>query len=441
MQQFFKHIVVSLLTWEARMVIHRNRPFIIAVTGSVGKTTTKDAIAAVLSGTGKTTVRKSEKSFNSEIGLPLTILGLSNAWRNPFLWLMRIMQGLFIVLSPGRYPEVLVLEIGADHPGDIARVGKWLKPNVAVVTRLPDRPVHVEFFSSPEEVKKEKSELVKALRPDGVYIANADDPAVLALSSLTTAQMITYGFSADAQLKGSNPSVLYEERDGLRLPTGMTFILEWGERPVEVALRGTLGVQSCSAVLAACAVGAARGLTADDMIKAVENIALPPGRMRMIEGVGNTTIIDDSYNSSPVAAEAALEALRFLEANHKVAVLGDMLELGEYSQEEHWKIGRIAGGFVDLLVVVGERARMIAEAAKTAGLPEGKIRTFMNSEEAGHWVAQAIKPGDLILVKGSQGSGANMIRMERAVKVLMAHPDQASSLLVRQEPEWLAQYE
>jgi UDP-N-acetylmuramoyl-tripeptide--D-alanyl-D-alanine ligase len=197
MQQFFKHIVVSLLTWEARMVIHRNRPFIIAVTGSVGKTTTKDAIAAVLSGTGKTTVRKSEKSFNSEIGLPLTILGLSNAWRNPFLWLMRIMQGLFIVLSPGRYPEVLVLEIGADHPGDIARVGKWLKPNVAVVTRLPDRPVHVEFFSSPEEVKKEKSELVKALRPDGVYIANADDPAVLALSSLTTATPTMHDTSDD----------------------------------------------------------------------------------------------------------------------------------------------------------------------------------------------------------------------------------------------------
>lgn len=440
MQQMLKQWIVTLLTLEARVVLSRTRPFVVGVTGSVGKTTTKDAIAAVLSISDGDLLRKSEKSFNSELGIPLTILGLSNAWYNPFLWALRLAKGFFLALFPGHFPKTLVLEIGADHPGDIARVTSWLHPDIAVVTRLPDRPVHVEYFSSPEEVRKEKAELVRALRPDGVFVANADDPAVLALAPLTTARMLTYGFSEGAMMRGSHPTVLYEERSGTRMPTGMSFVLEWEGTSTEVLLRGTLGVQSCSAALAALAVGSVRGLEMKDMVAALAALALPPGRMRMIEGSGNTTIIDDSYNSSPVAAEAALEALRFLEGNHKIAMLGDMLELGDYSQEEHWKIGRVAGGFVDLLVVVGERARMIAEAAKTAGLPEGKIRTFLNSEDAGKWVVQEVKPGDLILVKGSQGSGVNMIRMERAVKVLMAHPDQAPDLLVRQEPEWLAQY-
>jgi len=162
--------------------------------------------------------------------------------------------------------------------------------------------------------------------------------------------------------------------------------------------------------------------------------------MRIIEGKGATTILDDSYNSSPVAAESALETLRMVEGNHKIALLGDMLELGEYSKEEHWRIGRIAGSFVDTLVVVGERARMIAEAAKTAGLPEEKIHTFIDAVSAGEWVAKHMKPGDVILAKGSQGSGKNMIRIERAIREIMAHPERASSLLVRQEKEWQAQY-
>jgi UDP-N-acetylmuramoyl-tripeptide--D-alanyl-D-alanine ligase len=165
MKNFFKSVVVRGLTFEARCVLKKYHPRIIAVTGSVGKTSTKDAIFTAIS--GDVHARKSEKSFNSEIGVPLTILGLANAWSNPFLWFKNLLDGLLLIVFKQEYPEWLVLEVGADRPGDIESVAAWLKPDVAVFTRLPDVPVHVEFFSSPEEVIKEKKFLAYALKAGG----------------------------------------------------------------------------------------------------------------------------------------------------------------------------------------------------------------------------------------------------------------------------------
>jgi UDP-N-acetylmuramyl pentapeptide synthase len=162
--------------------------------------------------------------------------------------------------------------------------------------------------------------------------------------------------------------------------------------------------------------------------------------MRILSGKNDTTIIDDTYNSSPVAASAALLSLKTLEGGRKIALLGDMLELGEYAEEEHRHVGRSAAEFVDLLVLVGTRAAWIASAAKESGLPDARIHQFGNSLLAGEWLSSHLEPGDIVLAKGSQGSGANMIRMERAVKVLMAHPEDAPKLLVRQEAQWLRQY-
>lgn len=442
MKSFFKKFVVIILTLEARAVITRRKPFIVAVTGSVGKTSTKDAIFEVLRSIeeDKTNIRKSEKSFNSEIGVPLTILGLSNAWYNPIHWFWNILRGAFLIVSPFAYPKTLVLEIGADHPGDIAKTTIWMTPNVTVVTRIPDRPVHVEFFSGPDEVRKEKAELVRALPENGVFVANADDPAVASLSILTKAEMFSYGFKDGADLQGSTPEIMYIAGEYGRVPIGMMFSVVWEHETYKVLSKGVLGAQSSLSALAALAVGIVRSVPIKDAILALERLESPRGRMRIVEGKGATTILDDSYNSSPVAAESALETLRAVEGNHKVALLGDMLELGEYSKEEHWRIGRIAGSFVDTLVVVGERARMIAEAAKTAGLPQEKIHTFADAVSAGEWVSQQLKPGDVILAKGSQGSGANMIRIERAVRILMAHPEQAGEMLVRQERQWQEQY-
>ena len=317
---------------------------------------------------------------------------------------------------------------------------EWLKPDVAVVTSLPDRPVHVEYFASPEDVKKEKAELVKALKDSGVFVANADDMSVISLVGDTRARMVTYGCVETAQLRGSDIKVHYEEKEGRKIPVGMSFDVDWQGTQLPVKLFGVLGKQPCMAALAAMAVGLSRGRTLVEMIQSLTMLPSPPGRMRIISGWGGSTIIDDTYNSSPIALEAALETLKNIPANHRIAMLGDMLELGKYSEEEHWKLGRFAGSFVDELVTVGKRAKGIAEAAKTAGLQEGKIHQFLNSKEAGEWLRDKIKTDDVILAKGSQGSGDNMIRMERAVAVIMAHPKDAQKLLVRQEDEWQKQY-
>jgi UDP-N-acetylmuramyl pentapeptide synthase len=439
MRTLAKMLITTILSWEAALVLKKYKPYIIAVTGSVGKTGTKDAIFQAVSG-GTEAARKSQKSFNSELGIPLTILGLENAWHSPLMWLTNIMHGFLLIILPSTYPKILVLEVGADHPGDIRRVCKWVIPNIAVVTRLPDTPVHVANFSTPQDVRNEKAELVKALKQTGVFVANADDPAVVALSSLTRANMITYGFGETAQVKGTLPEIDYEDKDGRKVPVGMQFSVDWHGNSLPIKVSGVLGMHSCMAVLVACAVGVARQLPLEQIVASLADLETPKGRMRIIAGKNGSTLIDDSYNSSPAALDAALATLHEVVAQHHIVLLGDMLELGKYSEEEHWKMGRIAGRFVDQVVTVGRRAASIAEAAKTAGLPHGKVRTFMDSKEAGEWLAPQLKTGDVVLIKGSQGSGENMIRMERAVAVLMAHPEDAEKFLVRQEKEWQSQY-
>lgn len=434
MRHFFKHIIVSILTWEARLVLAKHKPFIIAITGSVGKTTTKDAILHVLKDT--TSARKSEKSFNSELGVPLTILGLPNAWQSFFGWLKNITVGLWRALFLSAYPKVLILEVGADHPGDIKRLTTWLRPDIAVITRLPDLPVHVEFFVSPEEVKKEKAELARALTKDGVFVGCADDPSIVELMSHTKARHLLFGFDPEATVRGGEVTPIYEEEGGEKFPAGITFPASYLGRSETITLRGVLGTPSGEAALAALSVGIARHEPPERMAKALLTLETPPGRMRIIKGKNSSTLIDDSYNSSPVAAETALATLRALRGRRKIAMLGDMLELGGFAEEEHRKIGRIAGSFVDQLVTVGKRARWIGESAMEAGLTKEKIQEFADSETAGKWMAEHCMAGDVILLKGSQGSGENMIRMERAVKLLMDHPEDAAKLLVRQEREW-----
>ena len=433
-----KSIIVWKLTVLAKWTLKKYKPEIIAITGSVGKTTTKDAIYQVLRDT--TDVRRSEKSFNSEIGLPLTILGLPNGYSNPLTWLTNLLRGLMLVIGNTKYPKLLVLEVGADHPGDIKKVGKWVHPDIAVITRLPETPVHVEYFSSPEEVRKEKAELVRALKKDGVFIANADDSHVLDLRPLTKARCITYGFGEKADVRGSMPTVSYGASEGQNKPLGMEFTVTYQGESMPIFLKGVLGVQPATSALAAVAVGVARGVPLVEIAANIRRIELPRGRMRLIAGKQGATLIDDSYNSSPVALEAALHTLRDLKGGRKIAALGDMLELGEHSEKEHTRMGTLAAKVVDELVTVGKRAHMFATAAKAAGLSPEHIHEFDDSATAGKWLTSIVQEGDIVLAKGSQGSGKNMIRMERVVKALMKDEEEAADTLVRQEPEWLKQY-
>ncbi len=428
-----------ILTLEARLIVRKYKPHIVAVTGSVGKTSTKDAIYAVLA--EEHHVRKSDKSFNSELGLPLTILGVPNAWSNPLRWLQNIIDGLFLILFTTSYPQWLVLEVGADRPGDISSLARWLPVDIAVITRLPEVPVHVEFFDSPEAVVQEKASLINALATAGTLVVYADDSRKNMLIEKAVAhgaKVITFGLSADADVHASEAAILHEGGDE-SWPIGIIAEIAIGGMNAPVSITGTLGNHMLLPAVAAAAVGYATGMDVQAIVHGLSRYEPPRGRMHLIDGVKDSLIIDDTYNSSPAAVEAALDALdsvfkerpSHLPAGRRVAVLGDMLELGRHSVEEHRKIGAYAANKIDIFCTIGFRARDMAEGALDNGLNDSNIFQYEDAGKAGDELAAMIQPGDCILVKGSQS-----MRMEKTVEHLMRDPERAPELLVRQESDW-----
>lgn len=422
---------MRILRVLAHAVVRKYKPRIVAVTGSVGKTSAKDAIFAMLR--ERYHVRASEKSFNSEVGLPLTILGLHTAWGNPLRWMLNIVDGLVLLLLPAKYPEWLVLEVGADRPGDISSLSRWLPVDVAMITRLPEVPAHVEFFDSPEAVIEEKASLIDALKPGGTLLLYADDKRTRGLEQrlpAPDARIITFGFAPDAEVRGSDFEVERED-NGAHWPVGMRATLHVGEEAASVSVLGAIGPHAFLPVLAGAAVGHALGLPLGEILEGAQRYKPPVGRMRLLPGIKSTLIIDDTYNASPAAVSAGLETLAECKATRAVAVLGDMLELGRHSVEEHRKIGAHAARCADLLVTVGFRARDIAQGALEHGMSEARILQFEDSARAGKELESLIEAGDCILIKGSQS-----MRMERAVEELMLEPERAEELLVRQDAEW-----
>lgn len=424
-----RKMVLTLLTWEARLMLFRFKPRIIAITGSVGKTSTKDAIFTALS--EHTHVRKSEKSFNSEFGVPLTILGEETGWRNPMSWLFILVRGFFKIVFTQEYPSTLVLEVGADHPGDMRKIASWLRPHIAVVTGIPEIPVHVSQFASVDELVAEKQELVRHTRKDGHVILCGDFAYTKMMRELCL-RPITFGFLETNDYVGTHEEIVYGADSK---PTGIQFRTTKSGASVPVVLRGVLGSAHVYPVLAACAVAEVCGIDLVSAARAFERHDPAPGRMRIIEGTNGATIIDDTYNASPIALESALKTLALLAAGgRKIAVLGDMLELGEYSRDAHLRIGAHAASIVSELYTVGKEAEIFAEGAASTGLNPDRVHIFPEdgAKAAAERLRAHIQEGDVILVKGSQGR-----RMERTVKHLMLQPEKAHELLVRQSSEWL----
>lgn len=426
MKQLFKKIIVSIITFEARILLKRKNPTIIAVTGSVGKTSTKDAIYVAIK--NSVNARKSAKTYNSDIGVPLSILGLSSGWSNPLIWLKNIVDGLFIAAFSRRYPKVLVLEAGIDRPGDMANLTKWLRPNIAVITRLPNVPVHVEFFDTPEAVVREKMKLVDALKPDGVVVYNHDDETIRRELEHVRHKAIGFSRYSPSHFTVTADKIVYHDNS----PTGMEFTLTHLNESTTVTISGVIGVQHAYNVAAAAAVASQFDIPFEAISTAMSSFSPPPGRMRIIPGLKSTTILDDTYNSSPIAAERALMTLQEVRSSgRKIAVLGDMLELGRYSVNEHERIGVTAAETSDMLVTIGVRSRRTAQAALENGLSEKFVFQYDDEKRAGRELQNLIQPGDVILIKGSQG-----IRAERVVLEIMNEPDRANELLVRQEEVW-----
>lgn len=429
----FKKIVQRKLRFFAKIIIAKYQPKIVGITGSVGKTSAREAVSAVLK--EKFRVRSSLKNYNNEFGLPLTIVGAASAGRNFFGWAAIFLKALALCLFKDRkYPEILVLEMGVDKPGDMRYLLDIARPDIAIVTMIGLS--HLESFKDIYSLRKEKGELVAGLKKGGWAILNADSDGCLKIKEENQVPTITYGFDKGADVWASNLLVRYKESKDSKSFLGNAFKLTYQGSTVPISLPRSIGEPAVYAALAAACVGIHFQMNLVEIADALETFDSPKGRLKVIDGIKNTILIDDTYNASPQSSLAAVKLVGGLKPSgqsRKIAVLGDMLELGSESEQGHRDVGRslFENGF-DLAIAVGERAADIARAALESGMDSGAVFHFDKNDQAGRFVQKQIKPGDIILIKGSQGA-----RMERITKELMADPLHAAELLVRQEEEWL----
>lgn len=417
-----KKILIALLHAATRRILKKYNPTVIAVTGSVGKTATKEAIFSVLA--SKFTVRKNRGNFNTELGVPFTIIGCANPKKNLFSWLLVFGRALGLLVWRVQYPRMLVLELAADRPGDICLLSALTNPFVGVITAIS--AAHTERLGTLEQVAKEKGMLFKAIPKNGWVVGNSDDPRVKKLLETSSAQKLDYGIqNQGARVRGGEINIV--PGDGTLACVGMRFKLIANGSVTPLSVSGVVGEHQLYPLLAAAAIGSLFDITTVGVSDALAHLALQPGRMRIIEGIKHTTLIDDTYNASPASMARALETMAVISATgKKIVVLGDMLELGTISESEHYAIGTHAAQMgIDLLIAVGERSRDIARGARGAGMPEDYVFVFPNTREAGLFVQDRMKQGDVVLIKGSRG-----MHMEAITRELMEEPDRAEELLV-----------
>ncbi len=425
-----KKFVQHKLAKEAKKLLAKRQPAIVAVTGSVGKSSTKQAIWAVLR--DRFDARVSPKNYNTEFGVPLAILGLEMP-ASKFGWLGVLRHACARAMWPPKdYPKTLILEMAADKPGDITYLCDIARPDVSVITTVGES--HMEFFGSVEALVREKGTLAERTNKDGVVILNRDDEKVWAMRNRTKARVMSFGFQESADVRALELSLNYshDEEGGAG---GVTFKLSYQGSTVPVRIPGVLGRQVVYAALAAACVGISRGMNLLEVSERLAAYEPPPGRMRCLTGIKRTLIIDDTYNSAPKSALAALDTLRDVpmgEGGRRFAVLGDMLELGPVSVSGHETVGHHAVECgIDYLVFVGELMGEAMRAAQEAGKSPDQLFHFSTTDQAGRFVQEKMKNGDVILVKGSRG-----MHMEKVVKELMADPMEADHMLVEVEKDW-----
>ena len=347
---------------------------VIGITGSTGKTCTKDFAAAVLS--SRFRVHASPRSFNTEVGLPLTILNAPEE------------------------AEALVLEMGSRGIGHIARLCQTARPTVGVVTNVGTS--HLGMFGSRENIARAKAELVEALPAEGIAVLNADDPVVSGFRERTPARVVTYGVTGEPDVLGRDVVL---DRDALA-----TFTLSWRgeEAPVELAVPGEHLVPDA---LAAAAAGLALGVTVAECAAALKGASVSAWRMEVHVRADGVRVVNDAYNANPASMAAALKAGRWMARDGRsVAVLGEMAELGDAAVEEHDRIGGLIARLgVGELIVVGEAARAIARGAVREGVGPDHVHEVDTVEEALAAARALVRPGDVVVVKASRAVGLDAV--------------------------------
>ncbi|MDD3940035.1 MAG: Mur ligase family protein [Candidatus Pacebacteria bacterium] len=461
MRGIFKKIIVKILTWQALFLLKRNNPKIIAITGNLGKTSTKDSIYAalhknLLNENGESLVLASKKSMNSDFGVPLTILGMESGWANPFLWFKIILNGFVKMFDKFPY-KYLILEIGADMPGDIKKVCEFIKPDIVVLTAFAEVPVHIEFFDNKREsLVKEKKHLVENLKNQGTFIYNLDDEDCVNIAKEMEGRDIFQKsfslknpeadiFAKDIKIESESVNKFVTKVAGV---SGEVFLKNDDKYSVKVV--DNLGQAIFYSILPAILIAEIFDVDIEKAIKDIEKNKETKGRMRLLEGVYNSTIIDDTYNSSPKALKHGIEVVKSLDIGEgkKIFVIGDMLELGDFTKQEHERIGEMLVNIADILIVSGVRAKFIGEAAIAKGMNKDNVYFASGSLEAGRKALTVLEGeiekdykagrsesesgGDLVFIKGSQGA-----RMEKVARILLNREmHDPEEVLVRQEKVW-----
>lgn len=350
-----------------------------AVTGSAGKTTTKEFAAAVLA--RRFVVEKTPGNQNSQIGFPMSIINLP------------------------RVPEWLVGEMGLSEPGDLSRLSRAFEPDVAALLLVA--PAHLQFFPSMDALAAAKAEILEGLKPGGTFVANADDPRVVRIARSFAGRTLLFGRVASAEITARG----IESRPG-----GSRFLLvtPQGEAQIELPVAGLHQVDN---FLAAAAIGSAVGVSPADCAEAAHGLRPAAHRGELRRHRSGAVLFDDAYNANPSSMRAALETLAALPGARRIAVLGDMLELGADEGRWHREAGAAAVGRADVLICVGPKARDLAAGAVDAGFPEEAVRRVDSAEDAAEALRPELAEGDVVLFKASRGIG-----LDRAVTLLAESP-------------------
>jgi UDP-N-acetylmuramoyl-tripeptide--D-alanyl-D-alanine ligase len=418
-----KNLVLLLVEFQTRRFLRHHRPKLIAVTGSVGKTSTKLAITTMLKTRFK--VLSQEGNYNADVSVPMTIFDLPMPplarLKNPFEWLKQLWYMELKIHRPLPF-DAIVLELGADHPGDIEHFRRYLRPDIAVVTAVA--PEHMEFFKTIDAVAQEELSVANFSE---LVIINRDDIDEVFAKNVTNSNIDTYGTSGVAEYHYLTEN--YEIGKGF---TGKFVSPDFGEQPVTLMLTGEHNIKSA---VAAGVVGIKLGLSKQEIVNGLQAIRPVKGRMNLLKGLLDSVIIDDTYNSSPTAAVAALQTLYLLPNKQKIAILGSMNELGDFSQEAHEQVGQMCDPtMLDWVITIGDDAeKFLAPSAAKRGC---QVRSFHDPYEAGGFAHSVLHPEAAVLAKGSQ----NGVFAEEAIKILL-HSTEEENQLVRQGAEWAAKKE
>lgn len=408
-----RSFVVSVLGWQVRRLRRHHDFKVVAVAGSIGKTSTKFAIAQVLSEGLK--VRFQKGNYNDLVSVPLVFFGQTIlSLFNPFGWF-----GVFIrneLQIHRNFPyDVVVVEVGTDSPGQIAAFELYLHADVSVLTSIA--PEHMEFFIDIDAVAIEELAIQDY---SDIILVNADLTAQRYIDQIERAE--TYALHNPAMYKVSNFAF---QSDGVEFE-----IQKQNEKFISASHAG-ISEPHLYSLTAAASVADVLGMSSEEIIAGLEHVKPVSGRMQRLRGINNSTIIDDSYNASPEAVKAALETLYRIEAPQKVALLGNMNELGDFSKQAHTDIGNFCDPTqLDEVITLGPDAN---EYLAAAAIQKGcKVTQFQTPYQAGEHLREIVKEGAVVLVKGSQ----NRVYAEEAIKEMLADSNDMAKL-VRQSPAWL----